>query len=123
MEKAALGHRFTVRVSRRYDRRAANSDEATAQGLADDEYRTWVNTAGGSGEDWLNYWVDNLRSEIAAEARAKCRALGYSATPRDIELGNGRFYYGDNQGSGGQFQFVASVERPYTATCRKRVRR
>ena len=101
---------------------AADSDEATAKGLADDEYRTWVNTPGSTGEAWLNYWADNTRSSVAADALAKCREMGYPKV-RNIEMGGGRFYYGDNQASGGQFQFVASVERPYTATCRKRVRR
>ena len=102
---------------------AADSVEATAQSNADDAYRTWVNTPGSFGEAWFNDWVDNLRPRIAADARAKCREMGYSATPRDIELGGGRFYYSVDYDSGADFQFIASVERPYTATCRKRVRR
>ena len=102
---------------------ASDSDEATAKGLADAAYVAWVNTLGGSGEAWFDDWSDNLRPRIAADARAKCREMGYSATPRNIELGTGRYYYSDDQDDGADFSFIASVERPYTATCRKRVRR
>ncbi len=102
---------------------ASDSVEATAQSNADSAYVAWVNTLGGSGEAWFNDWVDNLRPRIAADARAKCREMGYSATPRDIELGTGRYYYSPDQDGGADFAFIASVERPYTATCRKRVRR
>ena len=101
---------------------ASDPVEATARSNADAEYQDWI-TNTNNGRDYFNDWADNLRPRIAADARAKCRELGYSATPRDIELGNGRFYYSPDQDAGAGFQFIAIPERPYTATCRKRVRR
>ena len=100
----------------------AHSVEATAQDNAISAYATWVNTAGGAGEAWLNDWRNNLQSRVAAHARANCRDLGYSIA-RNITVDYEQWYYSDNQGSGGNFQFQASSERPYTATCLKRVRR
>ncbi len=99
---------------------AADPDEATAKSNAESAYQNWI-TNTNSGQAWFNDWADNLQSRIAADARAKCRELGYSQV-RNIELDDGRFYHYSLEPATG-FQFIASIERPYTATCRKRVRR
>ena len=101
---------------------AADSVEATAQSNAQNAYRTWVGTSGGTGEAWLNDWSTNLQSRVKAHARANCEDLGYPVT-RSVTMGNGRWYYSADQDSGTNFQFKASREFPYRATCLKRVRR
>ena len=103
------------------DAGAADPVEATAKSNADAAFENWI-TNNQQGQDWFNDWSDNLQSRIAADARAKCRELGYPQV-RNIELDDGRYYYSANLDLGANFQFIASIERPYTATCRKRVRR
>ena len=101
---------------------AADSDEETAQSNARSAFGTWATTSGGAGEAWYNDWNANLQSRVAAHAQANCQDLGYPVT-RNIKLPTGRWYYSADQDSGANFQFQASIERPYRATCLKRVRR
>ena len=101
---------------------AADSVEATAQFNADSATLTWITTSGGTGEAWFNDWNANLQSRIAAHAQANCQDLGYPVT-RSITPSNERWYYSADQDSGANYQFQASIERPYRATCLKRVRR
>ena len=101
---------------------AADSDGETAQSNARSAYSTWVGTSGGPGEAWLNDWTANLQSRVKADARANCQDLGYPVT-RSVTTGNGRWYYSADQDSGANYQFQASREFHYTATCYKRVRR
>ena len=80
-------------------------------------------SAGGAGEAWYNDIVANRKGYIAADARAKCRARGYSIARSIKDSGISRFYYSEDLDDGANFQFKASYEGPYTATCLKRVRR
>ncbi len=80
-------------------------------------------SAGGTGEAWYNDIVANRQDYIAADARAQCRARGYSKARDIMDSGNNRFYYSEDLDDGPDFQFKASYESPYTATCLKRVRR
>ena len=101
---------------------AADSVEATAQQNAQTAWATWVIVPGGAGEAWLNDWNANLQSRVEAAAQANCQDLGYPVT-RNIKRHTGRYYYSADQDSGANYQFQASLERPYRATCLKRVRR
>ena len=80
-------------------------------------------SAGGAGEAWHNDIVANRQDYIAADARAQCRARGYSKARDIMDSGIDRFYYSEDLDDGPDFQFKASYESPYTATCLKRVRR
>ena len=57
-----------------------------------------------------------------AHAQANCKDLGYPIA-RSVTVDYSRWYYSADQDSGANYQFQASLERPYTATCYKRVRR
>ena len=100
----------------------AHSSVPYAEANAQSAFTNWVNVVGGTGEAWFNDWIDNLRSRVVADARANCQDLGYPVT-RSITMDNGRWYYSADQDSGANYQFKASLERPYTAACYKRVRR
>ena len=100
----------------------ADSNESLARASAQAVFTNYIRS-GGAGEGWNNNIVANLRSHIAADARAKCRALGYPTTRSIKDSGSSRFYYSKDLDGTANFQFKASYERPYTATCYKRFRR
>ena len=100
----------------------ADSVGVAAQGNAQTTFLIYTE-AGGAGEAWYNAIVANLQGHIAADARAKCRARGYPTTRSIKDSGSGQTYYSKDLDDGPNFQFKASRERPYTATCYKRVRR
>ena len=100
----------------------ANRDEGSARDNAVIAFGNYVG-AGGAGEAWYNDIVNNRQDYIAADARAQCRARGYPQTRSIADSGNGEWYYSDDLDDGDDFQFKASLESPYTATCLKRVRR
>ena len=100
----------------------ADSNESLARASAQAVFTNYIRS-GGAGEGWNNNIVANLRSHIAADARAKCRALGYPTTRSIKDSGSSWFYYSEDLDGTANFQFKASYERPYTATCYKRVRR
>ena len=100
---------------------AANSSELDAVNAAVAAFNAYSG-AGGAGEAWYNNIVANLQDHIVADARAKCRARGYPTT-RSIEDSGPFFYFSEDLDGTANFQFKASHEHPYTATCLKRVRR
>ncbi len=101
---------------------AAASSESAARANAVAEFGTYI-SAGGAGRDWYTDIVNNLQDYIAADARAKCRARGYSTTRSIVASSIQPNYYSEDMDDGVAFQFKASIENPYTATCAKRVRR
>ena len=101
---------------------AAASNESSGQSAAVAAFVPYF-SAGGAGEAWYNNIVANRQDYIAADARAKCRARGYSIARSIKDSGISRFYYSEDLDDGADFQFKASYEGPYTATCLKRVRR
>ena len=101
---------------------AADLVGAAAQGNAQTAFLIYI-SSGGAGESWYNAIVANLQSRVKADARAKCRDLGYSTTRSIKDSGSGQTYYSVDLDSTANFQFKASRERLYTATCYKRVRR
>ena len=101
---------------------AANGVEATAQFDAATAFVGYVGS-GGAGEAWYNAIVANVQDHIVADARANCRARGYPVTRSIKDSGSSQFYYSEDLDDGASFQFKASYQAPYTATCYKRVRR
>ena len=99
-----------------------HSKEAIAEANARDALIFWVATGDGPGRAWLDDWEDNRQSRAQAHAQANCKDLNYPIA-RSVTVDYSRWYYSADQDSGANYQFQASLERPYTATCYKRVRR
>ena len=100
----------------------ASSTESVARSNAVAEFGTYI-SAGGAGRAWYTDIVNNLQDYIAADARAKCRARGYPTTRSIVASSIQPNYYSEDMDDAVAFQFKASIENPYTATCLKRVRR
>ena len=111
---------------------AANSDRFAALTSANDQ---WVSTPAGRPpavdtntkyQAWLE--VSARQGEANAEARAVCRAAGARLTGSarirrssiDSNRGAATFYYSENLGSGGNYQYRVGVQVYFDATCKKR---
>ena len=100
----------------------AASAESTARGNAVVAFVGYIGV-GGAGRAWYNDIGANLQDHIVADARAKCRARGYSIARSIEDSGHQPNYYSKDLDDGPNFQFKTSIENTYTATCLKRVRR
>ena len=111
---------------------AANANEATAQGSTITQRST---NLGGRPDAvdtaekytaWLQ--VSARQGEANAEVRAVCRAAGARLTGStrirrssiDSNRGDTTFYYSENLGSGGNYQFRVGLQMHFDATCKKR---
>ena len=111
---------------------AANANQVTAQNNARNQ---WATNLGGRPDAvdtnekyqaWLE--VSARQGEANAAARAACRDAGArltgSARIRRFDVGStqGRttYYYSENLGSGGNYQYRVGLQMYFDATCRKR---
>ena len=111
---------------------AANPDRATAMNSAANQ---WFTTPAGrppavDTDEKAAAWgkVSARQGDANALARAACRESGARLTGNarirrssiDSTQGNTTFYYSENLGSGGNYQFRAGIQINFDATCKKR---